>query len=433
MTNYNFFLQFKYRWVKFSFALLMSASFWLTPAFAKMDSSDIYAKTKNSVFQIRVVHDQTEKKSSIGSGFIVVQNNIIATNYHVISGYIDSPDLYKLEYLSRSGKKGNLEVVDIDIIHDLAVLRAEEDIGIPLAFGKIPEEGARIFSLGNPLDLGFSIVEGVNNGIRTNSEEKYIYVSASLNPGMSGGPTLDEKGKVIGINVATQGNELSFLVAAKHLAALLNRLKEREFEPIEDIHDTVSDQLVVNSQNRLHRILQNEWGTSNIGSLSVPSLLSTSYHCWDASQQQKKEDLYKLTSSRCTNNYNIFLNSDLDVGGIGYEYHWLETDELIPMRFYKSAYIEMNGSVPPSNAGINDVTNFACITRFVEIAKTDFKATICRRDYHKYVGLSDILITMAMVGKKQRGFIFNLDLVGSDFDSAMALFEKMTKNIQWQK
>lgn len=404
-----------------------------TPVFAKMNSEDIYVETENSVFQIRVVHDQTEKKSSIGSGFTVVQGNIIATNYHVISGYIDAPDQYKLEYLSRSGKKGHLKVIDIDITHDLAVLKAEEDIGEPLEFAEIPEEGARIFSLGNPLNLGFSIIEGVNNGIRTNSEEKYIHVSASLNPGMSGGPTLNEDGKVIGINFATQGNELSFLVAANHLKSLLDRVKEREFKAIIDVQDTVSDQLVINSQNRLHRIMQNEWGTSKIGELIVPSLLSTSYHCWDASQPQKAEDLFKLTSSHCTNNYNIFLNSNLDVGGISYEYHWVESDGLIPARFYRATYVTMNSSVPANNAGADDVTNFSCITRFVKIAGTDFKASICRRDYHKYVGLSDILITMAMVGKDRKGFIFNLDLVGSDFDSAMGLFEKMTQKIQWQK
>ena len=250
---------------------------------------------------------------------------------------------------------------------------------------------------------------------------------------MSGGPTLDEKGKVIGINVATHGNELSFLVEANHLISLLDRIKKRDYKPINDIHESVSEQLVINSQNRLQRILNNEWGTSKMGELIVPSLLSKSYKCWDTSKQQDQDELYSLISSSCTNNYNIFLNSELEVGGIGYEYHWLETDKLMPARFYKSAYVGMNGSVPPSNAGINDVTNFSCITRFVEIANTDFKTTVCRRDYHKYEGLSDILITMAMVGKKQKGFIFNLDLVGSDFDSAMALFEKMTKKIQWQK
>lgn len=414
-------------------AILLGFILLATPAFAKMDSADIYSKTENSVFQIRVVHNQTEKKSSIGSGFTVVQGNIIATNYHVISGYIDAPEQYKLEYLSRSGEKGQLEVIDIDIIHDLAVLKAEENIGEPLEFGEIPEEGARIFSLGNPLNLGFSIIEGVNNGIRTNSEEKYIHVSASLNPGMSGGPTLDDHSKVIGINVATQGNELSFLVAAKHLTTLLDQLEEREFKAILNIQDTLSDQLVVNSQNRLHRILENEWGTSKIGKLIVPSLLSTSYHCWDASQPQTVEDLSKLTSSHCTNNYNIFLNSNLDVGGISYEYHWLETDQMIPARFYRATYVAMNSSVPANNAGANDVTNFSCITRFIKIAGSDFKASICRRDYHKYVGLSDVLITMAMVGKDRQGFIFNLDLVGSDFDSAMSLFEKITQKIQWQK
>ena len=397
-----------------------------------VDSADIYSDTDKSVFQIRVVHKQTGKKSSIGSGFVVTAPNIIATNYHVVSSYVNEPDKYVLEYLSKDGKKGAVEILDIDITHDLAVLKADTDLGPPLMITHIPEKGARLFSLGNPLDLGFSIVEGVNNGIMKNSEEKNILVSGSLNPGMSGGPTLNEEGKVIGINVATSGNEISFLVSAEHLVKVLDRLEKRNFKPASDIYELISEQLVSNAQEKLNKVLEYEWGVTQIGKFSVPSELFDTYRCWDASPTFKKEVLYSLTSSSCTNEYNIFLSGSLEVGGLAYEYHWLETDELSPPRFYHAAYEKLNDSVPPSNAGREDVTNFACMTKFVNISGVDFKATICRRDYLKYTGLSDVLTTVAMVGHKKQGFIFNLDLVGTDFNSAMDLLQKMLEKITWQ-
>ncbi len=418
--------------MKYFFLIVLNSLLLSGIAYSAPDSADIYSDTDKSVFQIRVAHKQTVNKATIGSGFVVLKPNILATNYHVVSGFVNEPDKYVLEYVSKDGKKGSLQILDLDVTHDLAVLRADKPLGPPLHIANIPEKGARLFSLGNPMDLGFSIVEGVNNGIMKNSEEKNILVSGSLNPGMSGGPTLNENGQVIGINVATSGNEISFLVSAAHLLRVLDRVKQRKFEPVDDLYSTISEQLVSNAQIKMHKVLENEWGITKIGHFQVPSELSKTYRCWDASPNFKKDVLYRLISSSCTNEYNIFLSNSLDVGGISYEYHWLETDELSPFRFYRAAYERLNDSVSPSNAGEEDVTNFHCITRFIDVSGETFKATICRRDYLQYAGLSDVLITSAMVGHKQQGFIFNLDLVGTDFNSAMDLLQKMLEQIKWQ-
>ncbi len=418
--------------MKKSLLILIISLLSISHVYAISDSADIYSETDKSVFQIRVVHKQTGKKASIGSGFTVINSNIIATNFHVVSGFVNEPDKYVLEYLTRDGKKGSLRILDLDITHDLAVLQADTHLGKPLEITHIPEKGARLFSLGNPLDLGFSIVEGVNNGIMNNSEEKNILVSGSLNPGMSGGPTLNEDGKVIGINVATSGNEISFLVSAEHLVKILERLAQRDFEPATDIYELISEQLVNNAQQKMNMVLNHEWGVTKIGKFNVPSELFDTYRCWDASPNFKKEVQYSLTSSSCTNEYHIFLSESLEVGGLAYEYHWLETENMSPSRFYHAAYEKLNDSVPPSGAGKEDVTNFACTTRYIDLSGINFKATICRRDYLKYTGLSDVLTTVAMVGHKKEGFIFNLDLVGTDFNSAMDLLQKMLENITWQ-
>jgi hypothetical protein len=413
--------------------LILITMLWLTnTAFAKTDTSNIYASTEKSVYQIRVINKQTSKKSSIGSGFTVNKTNILATNYHVVSGYVNAPDKYDLEYLAKDGRKGKLEILDLDTTHDLAVLRAKNGLGPPLKIAPLPEKGAHLYSLGNPMDLGFSIVKGVNNGVMRNSEEKNILVSGSLNPGMSGGPTLNEEGNVIGINVATSGNEISFLVPAEHLTHILERLERRNYKPVYNIYDTISQQLVKNSQDKIQGLLDNDWAGTTISGFSVPSELSKTYKCWDGSPSFKKDVLYHLTSINCSNQYNIFLSDSLDVGGIAYEYHWLSSDRMSPSHFYHSIYQSFNESVPPSSADREDVTNFACQTSFVTLTEKTFKATICRRDYLKYTGLSDVLITMAMVGEKRQGFIFNMDLVGTDFNSSMDLLRKVMERIKWQ-
>ena len=403
-----------------------------TYSIAETNTASLYAGAEKSVYQIRVINKETGKKSTIGSGFIVAKNNILATNYHVVSQYVNDPDVYILEYLSNSGETGTLELLDLDIVHDLAVVKASHPMGTPLKIEDIPEKGARLFSLGNPLDLGFSIVAGTNNGILTQEEEGNIQISGSLNPGMSGGPTLNEAGNVIGINVATTGNNISFLVPADYLKIILKRLEANDYHPVKNRFTHSSAQLKASANKILKKLSTNNWGKTSIGNFIVPAELDKSVRCWDASRPPKPEDLFRSFFTRCSNEEDIFLSEQLSVGSINYEYLWLDTTELNPARFYRR-YEKLNSSALASQAGKRDVTNFSCHTDFVNIAKQNFKTTICRRDYIKYKGLSDILFTMALVGHKKKGFIFNMDITGTDAKAALQLFKNMLETFQWQK
>lgn len=403
-----------------------------SPSQAEFNTASIYSNVEKSVYQIRVMNKQTGKKSSIGSGFVVIKDDILATNYHVVSEFVNDPDVFTLEFLSTNGKTGSLELIDFDIVHDLAVVKAKQSMGTPLKISFLPEKGASLFSLGNPLDLGFTIVKGTNNGILSKDEDGNILFSGSLNPGMSGGPTLDENGNIVGINVATSGNDISFLVPAEYLSVVLDRLKENSYSPVNDRFAHSSKQLKANSKKILNKMLNNKWGGTKIGSFIVPAELDKSLRCWDASRTPKKDDLFTSYFTRCSNEDNIFLSSRLDVGSINYEYMWLETSKLSPTRFYRR-YERQNNSIIGSHATKRDVTNFYCHTDFTNIASKDFKTTICRRDYLKYLGLSDMLFTTVMVGQKDKGFIFNLDLTGTDAKASVNLFKHMLESFKWIK
>ena len=92
-----------------------------------------------------------------------------------------------------------------------------------------------------------------------------------------------------------------------------------------------------------------------------------------------------------------------------------------------------NSSVIGSRAGKRDVTNFSCHTDFTKVAEHNFKTTVCRRDYLKYKGLSDMLFTTALVGEKDKGFIFNLDFTGTDAKTSLVLFKRMLETFKWKK
>src|SRR5260370_17484180 len=99
--------------------------------------------------------------------------------------------------------------------------------------------------MGNPLDLGFTIIEGTYNGLVERSYNDRVHFSGALNPGMSGGPTVNGEGLVVGINVATRrgGQLVSFLVPARFAAALLQ--SAREHEPAPDLRAEIARQLSV--------------------------------------------------------------------------------------------------------------------------------------------------------------------------------------------
>jgi len=411
--------------------LLLVSSIGVQSVYATSDTSSIYEEVESSVYQIRVINNETGKKVAIGSGFVVQQPNILATNYHVVSEYVNGSDVFRLEYLSTDGETGPLELLDLDVIHDLAVVKSAKSMGKPLSISKVPDKGARLFSLGNPLDLGFSIVTGTNNGIMTQDQDGNILFSGSLNPGMSGGPALDESGHVVGINVATQGNSLGFLVPAKYLAVVLERLSNTDFTPVKDRFAHISEQLIANSQRTIERLSGNDWGTTQIGRLLVPAELDKSMRCWDLSRVPKKEDLFRNFLTQCSNQENTYLSKNLSIGTINYEYIWMDTDKLHPVRFYKR-YEKMNTSFIQSEADRSDVTNFACHTGFTKIAGQDFKTTVCRRDYLKYTGLSDMLFSTALVGHASLGGVFNLDVTGTNPEAAFGLFKKMVETFQWK-
>ncbi|MGV6808705.1 MAG: S1C family serine protease [bacterium] len=394
------------------------------------ETTNLYANVEESIYQIRVLNKRTGKKAVIGSGFIVNRPDILATNYHVISSYVNDPETYELDYLSTTNENGSLTLLDLDVIHDLAVVKADKPLGKPLSIADLPKKGANLYSLGNPMDLGFSIVPGTNNGILESSEDQSILFSGSLNPGMSGGPTLNGQGEVIGINVATSGNEISFLVPANFLAIILERLALRNYQPDSNFFKLISRQLLQTNQNYIADLLSNTWKKTYIGKFEVPSDLSTAVRCWDSSRTPRKEDLFQSFYTRCSNDRSIYLDEGLELGTLDFEYQWLESEELHPARLYRR-YENLNSSIFASNAGKDDVTNISCHTDFILVAKQSFKATICRRDYYRYDGLSDLLITMAMVGHGDKGFIFNLDLLGTDFDAALTLFKRMVSTFQW--
>src|SRR5919109_1367383 len=183
-------------------------------------TSDVFRRYADRVVKIQVIETGSAAKATIGSGFFVSPRGHLVTNYHVISKLIHDPERYRAELIDVTGAVHPISVLGVDVVHDLAVLGTELRPRTYFSLGRVTvAQGNRLYSLGHPEDLGLSIVEGTYNGHLAHTRHARIHFTGSINPGMSGGPTISHEGRVVGINVATAGNQLSFLVPVERAVA----------------------------------------------------------------------------------------------------------------------------------------------------------------------------------------------------------------------
>lgn len=396
------------------------------------EAQRIYQQSHPSVVQIQLIDLATGKKTSIGSGFQFSAQGQVATNFHVVSEAVHAPERFRIECVRHDGVVSAVELLDIDVIHDLAVLRNPDPLDGHLDFGNSTmSKGTRIFSMGNPFDLGMTIVEGIYNGLMEDSLYQKILFSGSINPGMSGGPALDHDGKVIGINVATAGDQVSFLVPVEYLKDLASGGTLSSPQGVKDWKARIKDQLLANQDLYMEKLLQPAWDTLDIGEAKVPGEILNVFKCWGKSED-KESELYNYAYINCATNDKIFISSEFSTGQILYKYYWMTSKGLNAIRFYNLYEHYFRYPNPYDNAGEDDVTNFQCDNDFVDVGGRDMKVLWCARNYKIFPGLYDINLSMALVDVMDRGLLVEVVAMGVSKENAAEFARKFMKEIRWQ-
>ena len=419
----------KYLACSFAFVSLIILA---SPSIAGGPTEDLFRRHKGNVLQVRILDIASNAKAGIGSGFAVTSHGHIITNYHVISELVVHPGRYRAEYLLENGQKGTLQLIDLDVIHDLALLKAEGVAGKFLKLeGKEPVKGEKLFSLGNPFDLGLIIVEGTFNGFLEKSLYKKIHFTGSINPGMSGGPTLNQKGAVVGINVATAGNQVSFLVPAMYAIELLARGKNVN-EPPEDFSKIVSRQLLDNQDSYMGPLMQEPFSPVSIGSYEMPGELSPFIKCWG--DTRKSEGLlYEQVYQTCSTDDDIYLSGNMSSGSIHFRHELFRTEKLGIFRFYN--FLESHFKQPHMHLGGDEesVGNFQCESNFVEHNGLNSKLVFCMRAYKKLAGLYDSFMTATTFSRDNEALHTTLVLSGVSYENAVRFSRAYMEAIVWKK
>ncbi|MEZ4814803.1 MAG: serine protease [Bdellovibrionota bacterium] len=188
---------------------------------------DLFDHVKDLLVRVKAADSISSPKSSYGTGFVVDKSGIIATNYHVISDYVMQPgNQWKIIVETQDLKNIEAELIGLSVVDDLALIRINQSFPGALPFeNKTSFKGEKSYSLGLPNDINMSLIEGVYNGVLNHGPYSLVHVTTPLNGGMSGGPTVNSAGKLIGINVARIlfANDISFIVPVERLLTLVKK------------------------------------------------------------------------------------------------------------------------------------------------------------------------------------------------------------------
>lgn len=395
------------------------------------ETQSVFGKFSDRVLKIQVVESGSGAKSEIGSGFFVSKNGHLATNYHVISKLVLHPDRYRAELVENSGTCHPLTVLGVDVINDIAIVKSELNSTHFFSLAPIKlKQGTRLYAFGYPLDIGISIVEGTYNGLLEHALYKKIHFTGSLNPGMSGGPTITATGAVAGINVATEGNEVSFLVPVEAAEKLFSSISSG-VRP-KNLLATIRSQLLSHQNVYFTDNLIKSGNTVRLGNYQLPSKPAPFFKCWGDADHSEKNPYYIINHQCSTDDY-VYISGKQESGIIQFHHRLISSDELNLFRFFNlySAFFKRTDADIYGNE--EEVTRYQCKTDTVRHNQIAFKTAFCIRKYRKLEGLYDIVFKAAVLGSDRTGLETTLVISGVSFEKAVSLSQSYLEAISWAK
>ena len=213
----------------------------LNPAVVNIDASSrgVPRTKRRSEFQLPEAPDlfgrspERERdgpRRGAGTGFIIDASGLILTNHHVIE------DTDRIMVRLADGRTFKAQRIGSDPDTDIALIKVNSPRPLPYAVLGNSDSlrvGEWVMAIGNPLAYEHTVTVGVISFIGrklfNSSLDRYIQTDAAINFGNSGGPLINTRGEVIGINAAisSRASNIGFAVPINQANAILPQLREK--------------------------------------------------------------------------------------------------------------------------------------------------------------------------------------------------------------
>ena len=394
-------------------------------------TSTVFARYSDRILKIQIIETSSSAKRTIGTGFFVSADGLMVTNYHVISDRVQEPDDHRVEIVEADGSVRAVEVVAVDVVHDLAVLRTGRASPSHFTLGTVPlRQGDRLYSLGHPNDLGLSIVEGTYNGNLKHTLYPKIHFTGSINPGMSGGPTITNDGRVVGVNVSKRldGELVSFLIPAEFAVRLLER--GRDDKPLRGpAHAEITRQLLAHQALLSQRFTSSPLKLQKHGGYQVPVPDDALARCWGRGRDPDSKG-FEVERTDCRVDSQVFAG-EFTTGFVRVRHEAYDAPRYSALRFarrYSESFRNERFASRPSR----HKTSAECTERFVERDGLPIRAVVCINAYRKLPGLYDVSVLMTTLNRPRQGVQGRLDANGVSFENGLKLVQYYLDGYRWE-
>ncbi|MBK8766481.1 MAG: trypsin-like peptidase domain-containing protein [Burkholderiaceae bacterium] len=402
----------------------------LTPS----DARHVFDDSRPRLLQLKVLLRGSGSPDSSGSGFVVDPSGLAVTNYHVVASAVLEPDRYRLGWQSAAGVEGEATVLAVDLRNDLAVIHLGRVQ--PAMFELRPAQpalanGDKLYSMGNPLDIGFTVSEGSYNGRVERGVYDLLHFTGALNPGMSGGPAVTADGKVAGVNVSQMrgGQLVNMLVPVAAVHPLLARARAGTKVDREDLRR----QLHEHQAYLVSRLTREAGATRRIGRFELPVMPPSLTRCAGA-RSPEHEKTYRHETLECRLSTHLSLGDGLSVGDVAYALRVVRSDTMSELRL--SQWVANvggeRGEMPGGGMAAGALMSPGrCQTRFVDIRGLQYRLRLCTASYKTWNGLHDVLVTLNTLPREGQVLIGRMLFDGVTWDNAMLLTRRYLEQIRW--
>lgn len=377
-------------------------------------AKESFEKLSPLMFQVKTSASPDLEKSSYGTGWVVRENGLLITNFHVVAESVLKPKKNNI-YVMVDGVAINAQVVGLDIVNDLALVKIDKTFAKTVKISaETPTRGDEVFSLGLPEDLDWTVVKGTYNGIIKHGPYQLIHMSSPINPGMSGGPTVNRKSELIGVNVSGKraSQEISFAIPAEYVRELVQKYEIRK-----------GDLNIVDEMETQARLLQDKLKDLIFAGLKKEKKLlqwhlptyPSSVRCWGQNQADEDEARYDISEESCSIEHSIYLDGQRTFGLFQSDVKVLTNKRLNSSQWMKAQGAEWTESTAWvrefNKASLINFDKPKCVRERVQIGKSVRLVRWCRQKILPFKDLEDNFLSI-LVQRKDRALVLDYTLSG---------------------